>query len=369
MSAEKSQSLLQRKELWKIIRNVHHTIETSEYSVLITDASGIVLYANEAFCTLTGYRQAEILGKLSHFFSVRQRAPSLHVEMWDAISRGKLWRGEFLSRKKSGEEYWERVLILPIFSPLTKEVSHYLSIKEDITQHKRAELQKEQRRKEIHRELSDANLVQKSFLPADMETHQFRLRTYFEPCSALSGDFFDYVWLKKENKLVGYILDVMGHGVAAALQGAALRILSRSILHSPLLLEKRMQLLNHRSFESLADESFAGSILFEINFRTKKLCYVTAGINYFLHHSDQQTKIVKGSGIFLGLDADAAYNKHDLSFRCGDSFCFMSDGLFDNLNREILKAPDLETTFERLSQLLQKSQPKDDATGIFIATK
>lgn len=369
MSAAARQNPLRSRELLKILRDSHYTIETSDCSVLITDANGVVLYVNAAFCRTTGYREEDILGKMPYFFNVRHQSPSLHSEMWATISSGKIWSGDFLNYKKNGEGYWERVLLLPIRSPSRKEISYYMSIKEDITQYKRSELLKEQRRKELRQELTDANVVQKSFLPLDMEHHQFRLRTFFEPRSALSGDFFDYVWLKKENKLIGYILDVMGHGIAAALQGAALRILSRNILHSPLLPEKRMQLLNRHSFDSLVNETFAGCILFEVNFRTRELCYVTAGINYFLSNTDKQTKVVKGPGMFLGLDADAVYTRHVLPFRSGDSFCFLSDGLFDNLNREMLKEPALESAFNRLIETTKTMRQKDDATGIFITVQ
>lgn len=367
MSANDRQRRLYNKELLKIIHHARYTIEASDCSVLITDANGIILYVNAAFCKLTGYKEQEIIGKMPHFFSARRHSPTLYLEMWETISNGKIWCGDFLNYKKNGENYWERVLLIPISSPDSKQISHYMSVKEDITQYKRRQLQTEARHKEIRQELSDANIVQKSFLPTDMEHHLFRLKTFFEPCSNLSGDFFDYIWLPKESKLIGYILDVMGHGIAAALQGASLRMLTRSILHSPLLPEKRMQLLNQHSFDSLADETFAGSILFELNFRTKKLTYVTAGINYFLANADKQTKIIKGPGMFLGLDSNAVYSKHTLPFRSGDSFCFMSDGLFDGLNHEMLKAPDLETSFEALTQAAKKARQKDDATGILIA--
>ncbi len=58
--------------------------------------------------------------------------------MWDALKLGKTWHGEFINRTKSGNEYVEGVKAAPIFKT-DGTISHYMAIKEDITDRKRSE--------------------------------------------------------------------------------------------------------------------------------------------------------------------------------------------------------------------------------------
>ena len=56
------------------------------------------------------------------------------------MTNGEEWRGEFHNKKKNGDFYWELAFITPIKNELGK-ISHYLAIKEDITERKELELQ------------------------------------------------------------------------------------------------------------------------------------------------------------------------------------------------------------------------------------
>ena len=53
--------------------------------------------------------------------------------MWDTIKSGQAWNGNFLNKKKNGEYYWENALIQPIQDP-NGNTTHYVAIKEDITE-------------------------------------------------------------------------------------------------------------------------------------------------------------------------------------------------------------------------------------------
>ena len=58
--------------------------------------------------------------------------------MWDTILAGGEWRGEFLNKKKNGEQFWELASISPI-KDAAGTITHYLAVKEDITERKRME--------------------------------------------------------------------------------------------------------------------------------------------------------------------------------------------------------------------------------------
>ena len=111
--------------------------EQSANSILITDTNGIIQYANPRFFETTGFEPAEVLGQnprmLKHENSVIK-----YGDMWQAISGGKTWSGEFLNKTKSGKPFWEIVTITPV-KDAQGNIINYLAIKEDITLRKEAE--------------------------------------------------------------------------------------------------------------------------------------------------------------------------------------------------------------------------------------
>ena len=52
--------------------------------------------------------------------------------LWESITAGREWRGEFHNKKKNGEMYWEFISISPIKN-LMGEISNFIAVTEDIT--------------------------------------------------------------------------------------------------------------------------------------------------------------------------------------------------------------------------------------------
>ncbi|MBS1250362.1 MAG: Autoinducer 2 sensor kinase/phosphatase LuxQ [Chloroflexi bacterium] len=62
----------------------------------------------------------------------------MYKELWQTITSGKTWRGEFHNKKKNGELYWESASISPVFDE-QDNIINYIKVAEDITERKRAE--------------------------------------------------------------------------------------------------------------------------------------------------------------------------------------------------------------------------------------
>ena len=60
------------------------------------------------------------------------------MRLWDTILSGKTWRGDFINRKKNGEDYWESASISPIINS-DGEITHFVAVKQDITERKHME--------------------------------------------------------------------------------------------------------------------------------------------------------------------------------------------------------------------------------------
>jgi len=114
-------------------------IQQSPSAIAITDTSGVISYVNPQFCAVSGYSAAEVEGKLLRVLKKGTIYNEIHTEIWDTIKAGNTWNGEYLSKRRSGELFWERAKISPILSS-DNSIINYLSISEDITEKKRTEL-------------------------------------------------------------------------------------------------------------------------------------------------------------------------------------------------------------------------------------
>ena len=134
--AEQENKARQRVELE--LRKLTQAVEQSPASVMITDLSGNIEYVNPRFTQITGYSFEEALGKNPRILKTDLTAPDMHNQLWQTITHGKEWHGEFVNRKKDGTLYYESATISAITN-LHGSATHYLAIKEDITERKQVE--------------------------------------------------------------------------------------------------------------------------------------------------------------------------------------------------------------------------------------
>ncbi len=106
--------------------------------VATTDPRGKITFANEQFCRISGYSQAELIGSDHRILNSGQMPPGFFREMWKTISGGHAWRGEICNRAKDGREYWVDTTIVPTVDP-KGQVTHYTAIRYEITDRKRME--------------------------------------------------------------------------------------------------------------------------------------------------------------------------------------------------------------------------------------
>ena len=124
----------ERKKAEEEIHLKSAAIEAAANAVIITDRAGVILWANPAFSTLTGYSNAESIGKNPHdlVWSGKQDA-AFYRSIWDTVLGGKVWSGRLVNRKKSGDLYDEEMTITPVLDD-SHHISHFVAIKNDITE-------------------------------------------------------------------------------------------------------------------------------------------------------------------------------------------------------------------------------------------
>jgi len=127
-----------RKKAENELRKLSLAIEQNPVSIVITNAEGIIEYTNPEFTQITGFQASEAKGKSPKILKSGMMPPELYTDLWQTIISGKVWRGEFINKKKSGELYWANKSI----SPITDEqgrITNFVSIGEDISVKKQIE--------------------------------------------------------------------------------------------------------------------------------------------------------------------------------------------------------------------------------------
>ena len=120
------------------LRQLSAAVEQSPVSIVITDLNGSITYVNPKFSQLTGYSLEEAIGQNPRILKSGYTSSDAYQDLWQTISAGRTWRGEFHNKKKNGELYWEIASISSIIDAAGR-VTHYLAVKEDVTARKQAE--------------------------------------------------------------------------------------------------------------------------------------------------------------------------------------------------------------------------------------
>lgn len=157
------------------VRKLSRAVEQIPLTIVITNLEGNIEYANPYTLQTTGYTQEELLGKNPKVLKSGETTLEEYQHLWGNITHGKEWKGIFHNRKKDGTMYWEQATIGPILNE-DGEITHYIAIKEDITERKRIQdelkdlnLHLEEKIKERTIDIENANL---SLLSANEEAQK-----------------------------------------------------------------------------------------------------------------------------------------------------------------------------------------------------
>jgi two-component system sensor histidine kinase/response regulator len=119
-----------------LLHKLSMAVQQSPASVLITNLKGEIEYVNDAFVRNTGYLPQEVIGKNPRILNSGNTPEETYQSLWRTLAAGKTWKGDFFNRRRDGSAYIESAVIAPICLD-SGEVTHYVSVQEDITEKRR----------------------------------------------------------------------------------------------------------------------------------------------------------------------------------------------------------------------------------------
>lgn len=344
-------------ELQEQLELRNRALAASAEGITIADArrpDNPLIYVNEGFERLTGYAAGEVLGKNCRFLQGAETDAETVEALRRAVREQREISVQLVNYRRDGSAFWNRLSITPVRDG-AGEVTHFIGVQSDVTAEKEAREalrvaneRLEAASREMRKDLLLAAELQRELLPVDLPRYagwEFAYR--FEPSSDVGGDSLQVVEL--DGRRVGlYILDVAGHGVAAALLSVTLTHLllmgaERSYLYQrtgeeaegyriagP---EEVMAGLNRHFLANSGAGQYFTMVYGILDRETGEFRYVAAGHPAPVHVSREGTvRRGKTGGIPVGMLGDARYEEDRIVLEAGDRLYLWTDGITEEEN-------------------------------------
>ena len=350
-------------------------VETAAEGFVLMDQDLVIQDVNHAYCLLTGYSRAELLGKtpldlMTEEF--RQLMLAKHEELLKKETR----KMESVLVSKSGQH----IPILIHGSTLRDDkgqVIGNMAFVTDMTEHKKA--------------LALAGEVQKSLLPQkDPDIPGLDVAGRNISCDEIGGDYFDFLWQGQTSRtpLSVVVGDITGHGVDSALLMTTARAFLRMRASQPGSIAEIVDAMNrHLAQDVLETGNFMTLFYLTIDHAEDRMEWIRAGHDPAIIYDPATDRFdeLKGPGIALGVDAQQQYHaSFKDGLQHGQVIAIGTDGIWEARNQKgelfgkdrflnLIRgntagsANDiLDAVFQELGTFTQGTRTEDDITLVIV---
>ncbi|NJD07921.1 MAG: PAS domain S-box protein [Methylococcaceae bacterium] len=127
-----------RKKAEEQLRQAQRVFDHTAEGIIVTDAQVRIVAVNRAFSEITGYSEADVLGRDPKLLASGRQDADFYRTMWASLIQTGCWFGEIWNRRKSGEIYPEWLNISSVEDE-QGQVTHYVGVFSDITVAKRSQ--------------------------------------------------------------------------------------------------------------------------------------------------------------------------------------------------------------------------------------
>lgn len=107
-------------------------------NLVFTNTNGIITYANDRFCKLTGFSRDELIGKSHRIMNSGAHASTFFKFLWETILSGDVWTGEICNKRRDGSLFWMETTIIPLFDS-NGNIEQFLAVRFDVSERKTIE--------------------------------------------------------------------------------------------------------------------------------------------------------------------------------------------------------------------------------------
>lgn len=208
-------------------------------------------------------------------------------------------------------------------------------------------------------DLSEAERHFSWMQPKPPEAEGYKIEVYYRPYGRLGGDFYDFVWLDRDQ--LGIVVgDVSGHGIQAAiLQTMARKLISLGLRQHSGDLHKVVEFANQELTNDLPPGSFVAAQVGVLNILTHEWKHVRCGVPYPIFIKDNKGESIMTPGGPLGLSKKADWavsqSDHTVDFKTDETMLMMSDGIIECIIDEETKDQfDVEGVMDAISKTTGK---------------
>jgi PAS domain S-box-containing protein len=124
-------ALSEKQHTDKLFKEYNKAID-SGFMVSKTDPQGVITYANDVFCQVSGYTKEELIGKPHNVVRHPKMSPAAFADMWKTILGKNVWRGKVINKRKDGSPYYVNSVVSPILDE-NNNIVEFISMRQDIT--------------------------------------------------------------------------------------------------------------------------------------------------------------------------------------------------------------------------------------------
>ncbi|QKJ22554.1 bifunctional diguanylate cyclase/phosphodiesterase [Poseidonibacter lekithochrous] len=97
-----------------------------------TNLDGEITYVNDNFCSISGYEEDELIGKMHSIIRHPEVPDEVFRDLWETVRKKEIFRAIICNRRKDGTSYYVNTTIIPILDK-NSEITEFIGIRHDVS--------------------------------------------------------------------------------------------------------------------------------------------------------------------------------------------------------------------------------------------